>query len=84
MLIGKYYTNIEESEQFGNYIGKLDAITFNEGFAHLVSYNQQEIDRVEWVILKLGRFLFQKRTVPISKLRKKELKKCKQHGKKYK
>lgn len=40
VLIGKYYTDIEESEQFGNYINKLDAITFNEGFAHLVSYNQ--------------------------------------------
>lgn len=32
VLIGKYYTDIEESEQFGNYINKLDAITFNEGF----------------------------------------------------
>lgn len=48
VLIGKYYTDIEESEQFGNYINKLDAITFNEGFAHLVSYNQQEINSVEW------------------------------------
>ncbi|WP_295566377.1 hypothetical protein [uncultured Holdemanella sp.] len=47
MLIGKYYTDIEESEQFGNYIDKLDAITFNEGFAHLVSYNQHEMDSVE-------------------------------------
>ena len=48
VLIGKCYTDIEESEQFGNYRDKLDAITFNEGFAHLVSYNQQEIDSVEW------------------------------------
>lgn len=48
MLIGKYYTDIEESEQFGNHINKLDAITCNEGFAHLVSYNQQEINSVEW------------------------------------
>lgn len=48
VLIGKYYTDIEESEQFGNYRDKLDAITFNEGFAHLVSYNQQEINSVEW------------------------------------
>ena len=42
------YTDIEKSEQFGNYINKLDAISFNEGFAHLVSYNQQEINSVEW------------------------------------
>ena len=48
MSIGQYYTDIEESEQFGNHINKLDAITFNEGFAHLVSYNQQEINSVEW------------------------------------
>lgn len=48
MLIEKYYTDIEESEQFGNHINKLDAITCNEGFAHLVSYNQQEINSVEW------------------------------------
>lgn len=47
MLIEKYYTDIEESEQFGNHINKLDAITCNEGFAHLVSYNQQEINSVE-------------------------------------
>ena len=47
MLLGKYYTDIEESEKFGNHINKLDAITFNEGFAHLVSYNQQEINSVE-------------------------------------
>lgn len=48
VLIGKYYTDIEKSEQFGNYRDKLDAISFNEGFAHLVSYNQQEINSVEW------------------------------------
>lgn len=42
VLIGKYYTDIEKSEQFGNYRDKLDAITFNEGFAHLVSYNTLE------------------------------------------
>lgn len=48
VLIGKYYTDIEESEHFGNYIDKLDAISFNERFAHLVSYNQQEINSVEW------------------------------------
>ena len=47
MSIGKYYTDIEESEKFGNHINKLDAIRFNEGFAHLVSYNQQEINSVE-------------------------------------
>ena len=31
-----------------NYLTKLDAITFHEGFAHLVSYQATEIAHVNW------------------------------------
>ncbi len=30
------------------YMDKLDALTFNEGFAHLLSYNEQDIETVDW------------------------------------
>ena len=48
VLVGNCFSGIESVETQGAYIDRLDAITFNEGFAHLVSYNQQEIDTVKW------------------------------------
>ncbi len=48
VMIENRFPDIELKETQGTYIEQLDAITFNEGFAHLVSYNQQEIDKVFW------------------------------------
>lgn len=48
VMVGKAFPDIEATEACGTYMDALDAITFNEGFAHLVSYNRQEIDTVLW------------------------------------
>lgn len=48
VMIGKRFPDIESMEMQGEYLNQLDAITFNEGFAHLVSYNGREIDTVSW------------------------------------
>ena len=48
VLVGNCFPEIESVEAHGMYLDQLDAIAFNEGFAHLVSYNQQEIDAVAW------------------------------------
>ena len=48
VMVGNCFPDIDSAEAQGAYIDRLDAITFNEGFAHLVSYNQQEIDTVAW------------------------------------
>lgn len=48
VMVGKSFPEIESAEMHGEYTQQLDAITFNEGFAHLVSYNQQEINTVLW------------------------------------
>ncbi len=53
VMIGKYFPVIEFMEMQGEYIEQLDAITFNEGFAHLVSYNMQEVNTVSWYGKKL-------------------------------
>ena len=48
VMVEKCFPDIEAAEMQGEYTQQLDAIAFNEGFAHLVSYNQQEIDTVSW------------------------------------
>ena len=48
VMVGKSFPDIESAEMHGEFTQQLDAITFNEGFAHLVSYNQQEINTVLW------------------------------------
>lgn len=48
VMIENYFPDIESAEAHGTHIERLDAITFNEGFAHLISYNLQEIDKVLW------------------------------------
>ena len=48
MIVANVFSDIEKAEDNGQYTEKLDSITFNDGFAHLVSYKQQEIDTVSW------------------------------------
>lgn len=48
VMVENRFRDIEAAQAQGTYIERLDAITFNEGFAHLVSYSQQEIDTVPW------------------------------------
>lgn len=48
VMIGKRFPDIASQEMEGKYTDQLDAIAFNEGFAHLVSFNGQEIDTVAW------------------------------------
>jgi len=48
VMVGTVFSGIEQAEGCGSYIEQLDAITFDEGFAHLVSYKQQEVDAVPW------------------------------------
>lgn len=48
VMVEKKLPDIKCLEMQGGYIDQLDAITFNEGFAHLVSYNGQEINTVSW------------------------------------
>lgn len=45
------------------YIDELDAIAFNEGFAHLLSFNAQELDDVDW-----GEYLNEYDSISVSKL----------------
>jgi len=54
VMVGKRFPDIEYLEMQGGYIDQLDAIAFNEGFAHLVSYNGQEVDTVSWEGEKLA------------------------------
>ncbi len=48
VCIGKTIKGIDDDMENGEYITKLDANTFHEGFAHLISYEDKDIDRVEW------------------------------------
>lgn len=48
LLIGKYYSEVDVAMESSNYLTKLDAFTFHEGFAHLISYQTTEIDHVDW------------------------------------
>lgn len=48
VLIGKSIPIIDEDYKSSNYNIALDALTFHEAFAHLVSYNSLEIDLVDW------------------------------------
>ena len=46
--IGQVMPDIEAAEERGSYLEKLDAITFNEGFAHLLSYEIKGLETVDW------------------------------------
>lgn len=47
-LIGCYYPEADAALESSDYLTKLDAYTFHEGFAHLISFNSTEIDKVDW------------------------------------
>lgn len=47
-LISYYNPEADEALRSSDYIEKLDGYTFNEGFAHLISYRSMDIDRVDW------------------------------------
>lgn len=47
-LISYYNREADEALRSSSYAGKLDGYTFNEGFAHLISYRSMDIDRVDW------------------------------------
>lgn len=47
-LIGRRYPEVDAALESPDYMTKLDAYTFHEGFAHLISYQATDIDRVNW------------------------------------
>ena len=47
-LIGCYYPEADMALESKDYLEKLDAYTFHEGFAHLISYNASDIDKTDW------------------------------------
>lgn len=48
VCINELIPEISEAIISNDYLTNLDANTFHEGFAHLVSYNDKEIDEVDW------------------------------------
>lgn len=48
VFIGHTVPGIDASLECPDYLACLDANTFHEGFAHLISYEAQEIDTVNW------------------------------------
>jgi hypothetical protein len=53
VLIGATVKDIDNDTESSNYITNLDANTFHEGFAHLISFDDKEIDDVNWGLEKL-------------------------------
>lgn len=47
-LISKYCNGIDEAMESDDYLLRLDANTFNEGFAHLISFDGKELDCADW------------------------------------
>lgn len=47
-LIGCAYRDVDEALKSKDYLTKLDANTFHEGFAHLISYESKSIEDVDW------------------------------------
>lgn len=47
-LISYYNPSADAALRSSCYFEKLDGYTFNEGFAHLISYRSTDIDRVDW------------------------------------
>lgn len=48
LLIGHRYPAANAALESTDYLTRLDAYTFHEGFAHLLSYQATEIDCVDW------------------------------------
>lgn len=53
IFIGKQVPHIDDDIKNPDYRIALDALTFHEAFAHLVSYEAREIDDVDWNTSKL-------------------------------
>lgn len=53
VCISKTIADIDDDIDNGDYISQLDANTFHEGFAHLVSYDDKDINKVDWNSEKL-------------------------------
>lgn len=52
-LISKHCDAIDEAMESRDYLLRLDANTFNEGFAHLISFDGKGLDCVDWHSEKL-------------------------------
>lgn len=48
VLLQKHSKNLKKDLTSTDYVTALDAITFDEGFAHLVSYEAKEINEINW------------------------------------
>lgn len=48
ICIGEVVKNIDDDIKSENYLTNLDANTFHEAFAHLISFENKDIDKVEW------------------------------------
>lgn len=48
LLIGRYRAGVDADLQSRDFETCLDATTFHEGFAHLISYESTQIDQVNW------------------------------------
>lgn len=48
VVIGASIPAIDTDTESEDYLTALDAVTFHEGFAHLVSYEGTDIDKVDW------------------------------------
>lgn len=55
LLIGHRYPAADAALESTDYLTRLDAYTFHEGFAHLLSYQATEIDCVDWHTRSLPR-----------------------------
>ena len=47
-LISLRAPEVVEDGEHGEYLSRLDALAFNEGFAHLLSFRGMELDKVDW------------------------------------
>lgn len=47
-LISLRAPEVVEDGEHGGYLSRLDALAFNEGFAHLLSFRGMELDKVDW------------------------------------
>ncbi len=79
IMLGKRYPDIETVQNQGAYTDKLDAIAFNEGFAHLVSYECREIGTVPYNEEKLNDVYERAANKMLSALREKDSNKQKQY-----
>lgn len=48
VCIHRHWPALDAAQETGDYLSRLDALTFDEGFAHFVSYNDQEAGAVDW------------------------------------